>query len=219
VRGWIGVGIQDIESEMAEVITGYDKKGGVIITQIGPGMPADKAGVKAGDVVLEFNGIRIKDSNHLRNVIANGPVDKYSPLKVLRKGKIMTLKIKPTKQPKKLSLKAGGTSGTDEGDINNEELSTNFGIKVQPLSDQMAEKFGYENVSGVLISDVSPDSSAADKGLTAGMLIVEVEQQTVRDMESFSNALKKAKGKERVLFRIMMGESARYVVLKKKDKK
>ncbi|MHC4874335.1 MAG: Do family serine endopeptidase, partial [Planctomycetota bacterium] len=217
-RGWIGVGIQDIESEMEEMFEGYDKKGGVIISQVGPDMPADKAGIKAGDVILEFNGKRTADTKTLRYLVANAPVNKKAKVKILRKGKILNLTITPAKQPERMSLKKGDSSPEEEEEEVS-DLTEKFGIKVQELTESMAEKFGYETLSGVLVSSVMPGSYAADKGLRPGTLIVEIEHTPVKDIASFLKVLKKAEGKGRVLFRIISGDAARYIVLKKEEKK
>ncbi len=215
-RGWIGVGIQDIEPDMADMLENYPGEGGVIITQVGPDQPAEEAGIEAGDVILSFAGKQVEDVNHLRNLVANSKVGEAVPIKILRAGEVRTLQITPARQPRRISLTGAPEEEAPPTD-EDRDLSRSFGLEVQPLAENLTERFGYEpDQQGVLISGVQRGSSAADKGLRPGMVIVEVAQQPVTDMESFRRAMRAVKDEDAVLFRIQMGsESARYVVLKR----
>jgi serine protease Do len=216
-RGWIGVGIEDMDEELADHFEGYTGTGGVIITQVGKGMPAEKAGLKAGDVILEFAGKEIQDTNHLRHVVANTPPGEEVKVKVLRRGEKKTLTIVPMRQPKEPSLSSKPEDTTDE-DSDAEAFAEEFGFEVQALTEELADKFGYDLGRGVLVSDVETATPAARKGLRAGMLIVEVEHMEVSDLDSFVQAMKKAEGKDRILLRVFARDTARYISLERPEK-
>ncbi|MHC4885173.1 MAG: Do family serine endopeptidase [Planctomycetota bacterium] len=221
VRGWIGVGIDDMDQEMAEHFPGYSGKGGVLVTQVGPTMPADKAGIKAGDIITHFGDTVIEDTQHLRHMVANAPVNQESPIRVLRKGKPLTLKITPAKQPRKLSLQQQG-EGLDQPEEmeieTSQEMSREFGFDVEELSPEMAKKYGYRNVTGVIITATDPNGPAAEKGLRPGMVVVEIGQETVKDIGSFMDLMRRHRGQKKILFRILAGTNARYIVLQRKEK-
>ena len=189
--------------------------GGVLVSKVGAGMPAAKAGIEPGDIILSFDGRKVDDSLHLRNIVAETAVGEETAVEVLRDGARRTLRITPAKQPERLSLRPGADGGESDSPEPTGE-SREFGFQVQPLSDDLAEKFGYEEVEGVLVTRVAPNGPAAGK-LRTGSLIVEVEHQPVSDMASFYRAMRKIRDKEKVLFRVLTGEAATFVSIKRED--
>jgi serine protease Do len=215
-RGWIGVGIQDIESDMVDAFEGLEDTNGVLITQVGPGMPADQAGIQPGDILLAWNGVELEDTGHLRNLVANTPPGTEVPVRLLRQGETKTVRITPTRQPKQLSLKAGA-AGVEEGEVDNESLSDDWGFEVQSMTPSLAEEFGYEKAEGVLIQRVDPAGPAARANLRPGMLILEVNQQPVSTLEEFVAVLEAAREKDRLLMRVRAGDAARFLVVKRRE--
>ncbi len=201
-RGWLGVAIQDVDEKLAESFKLESTKG-VIISEVTEDSPADKAGLKDGDVLIALNGNPLDDVASLRNQIALTAPGTKVTLKLLRDGKEKSIIVKIGEMPGKFnrSAKTGGTKLDD------------MGLALQDLSDELATQFGYKKGQGVLISDVEEDSPAGNAGLQAGQLIEEVNRIRVHNLKELKSAMKKSSHPNRVLLRIRAGEYSSYVVL------
>lgn len=202
VRGWLGVIIQDIDDELAKSFD-LKKSEGVLVAEVSPDSPADRGGLRQGDVILRLNGEVVDDVGDLRNRIAlTAPGTKIS-LDILRNGKHRTLKVKIGEQPdSKIVSKA------------NHKLLGKLGLVVQDLTPDLAQQFGYAEGQGVLVAEVEPGSPAASVGMRAGQLIEETNRVPVHNMKEFLDALKLSNNTGRVLFRIRDGEYGRYVAIR-----
>ncbi len=200
-RGWLGVVIQDVDEELAKSFDLKNAKG-VIISEVTKDSPADKAGLKDGDVIIALNGEELDDVAALRNQIALTAPGTKVTLKLLRDGKEKTIIVKIGEMPGKFA--AGGHGGTKLDEL---------GMALQDLTAELADQFGYKKGQGVLISDVEPDSPADHAGLQAGQLIEEINRIRVHNLRELKAALKKSTHPERVLLRIRAGEYSSYVVL------
>ncbi|MBN1256725.1 MAG: Do family serine endopeptidase [Planctomycetes bacterium] len=213
VRGWIGVGIQEVTAELADEYEGYDGQGGVLINQVGAGLPADKAGLKANDIILAYNGITLHGPSHLQQVVADTLPGTEIPITVLRAGEEIQLTITPEVQPKKMTLASDNFEEAEEDA--DEVVSTGFGFEVQPLTDEIAQRFGYEGVAGVVIAEVEPNSPAGEKGLRPGMLIVEVEHHAVPNVAAFKEIIAGIGEKQKLFLLLRIGNSAQFVHLER----
>lgn len=209
-RGWLGIGIQDVNPDLATHFEGYPGSGGVLVTQVGPGMPADKAGIKPGDVVLEFDGVTIKDMNQFRNMVAMKPVGEVFPLIVLRDGKRLSLTAKIGLQAENPTL-GEATGGTGDSAAT---PATNFGFTVQELTQELAEQLGYQDVKGVLVNEVAADSDAQEKGLQPGMVILEVNHQLIDSVATFRTVVAKIK-EDSILLRVKARTGVLFLAVKK----
>jgi len=204
VRGALGVSIRDLEPELAESLGLEDTKG-IVIIEVSEGSAAEKAGMKRYDVVVEFNGEKVETMNEFRNRVAMLKPGTDVKIVVMRDGKRKTLHAELGESSKELkSFKI------------HSELLEQLGLAVINLTDDLAERYGYEDMTGVIVAKVKPGSQAARKGITPGMLIMEADREPVKNTKDFDRALEKAaeRGKGSVLLLITDGRYSYMVVLK-----
>src|SRR5215204_3982643 len=199
-RGYLGVLIQKVTPEIAESL-GMEKSQGALVANVSKDGPADKSGVKVGDVIVEFDGKEIKDSGELPIIVARTPVDKKVKMKVLRDKKEIVL-------------------GVAVGELKDEEVVASapekgeLGLSVQRLTPQMAESLGLEKADGVVVSAVEPGSAADEAGIRRGDVLMEIDRRPIRNLEEYRKsvaAIKKGRG---VLFLVRRGESTLFLALK-----
>ncbi|MCU0981650.1 MAG: PDZ domain-containing protein, partial [Pirellulaceae bacterium] len=160
-RGRLGALIQDLNEDLAKSFN-FDSTKGVLIGDVLDDSPAKKAGLKSGDIVVEFNGKPMDNANQLRMAVAAIGPGTSSELTIVRDGKRQTVKI-TTDELTDETAKAGPSGA--------EESSADFGLTVQTLTPELAERLGYEqNQQGVVITDVNGTSIAARAGLRQGDL-------------------------------------------------
>jgi len=203
-RGWLGVAIQNVDENLAKSFNLKEARG-ILISEVQPDSPADKAGVQQGDVIIKLDGVEVIDVNDLRNKIALIIPGTSAKLEVIRDGKIKTLNVSIGEQPSDFGRVA--QSRTDDG------YMEDFGLSFQNLTPELAEQFGYENEVGVLVGDVAPDSVAANAGLRPGQLIQEVNKVEVKNVEELNEVLEKSSNPKRMLLRVKSGRFSQYVVL------
>lgn len=201
-RGWLGVVIQDIDEELAKSF-GLEKTEGVLIAEVSEGSPAEKAGLKQGDIILRLNGKKVDDLGELRNKIALTAPGTKVKLEVLRENKRRTIQVTIGEQP------AGRAIGMAQ-----HEILGKIGLVVQDLTEELAKQFGYRESQGVLVAEVEPGSPAARVGIRPGHLIEEVNRRRVHNMDEFVRALAQSKKTKSVLFRVRDGEFSRYVAIR-----
>jgi serine protease Do len=200
VRGYLGVLIQKVTPEIAESL-GMDKSIGALVANVSKDGPAEKAGVKVGDVIVEFDGKEVRDSADLPIIVARTPVDKKVRMKVLRDKKEMVLNVAV-------------------GELKDEEVVATapekgeLGLSVQRLTPQMAESLGVEKVEGVVVTAVEPASAADEAGIRRGDIIVEVDRKAVRSVDDYKKAVAGARKGRGVLFLVRRGESTLFLALK-----
>ena len=203
-RGWLGVVIQQISPEIAEEFDLEDQKG-ALVSKVVPDGPAAQAGLEQRDVIREFDGTEIEDFDDLPRVVAATPVDKKVTIVVIRDGKRVELRpvIAALEEPDLTQLaSAKPTQGARA-----------FGLAVQNLTPEIAQQLGLEEARGVVVSGVDPGGPAQEAGIRRGDVIVEVDQQEVKDAASLQDQL--ADADERALLLIRRGENQLYVPLKR----
>jgi serine protease Do len=199
-RGWLGVYIQRVTPDIAESL-GLDKAEGALVADVMAGTPAAEAGIEVGDVITEFDGQKIKDSTELPLIVARTPIGKKSAVKVIRRGKVHSLSV-------------------EIGELKDEEVVAEgapetFGLSVQTLTPEIAENLGIDPATrGVVVAGVEPGSAADDAGLQRGDVILEVNRETVSDLDEYRAALKKAGQEKTVLFLVRRGENTIFLALK-----
>ena len=192
-RGWLGVLIQQITKEIAESL-GLKNTDGALVSSATENGPAFEAGIKSGDVILKFNGIKIKNMNELPKVVAGTPVGNFVKVEIWRNGKIKTLNVKLGE----LEL-AENNNLIDSK--KNKGLTKSFpkiGFEIKQLDDQDIKKYKLKDFTkGIIISDVKNNSKAFKSGLREGMIIVRVGQSEVSDLSVITDAIEKAKKQKR----------------------
>jgi serine protease Do len=202
VRGFLGVGIEDVTPENAEFFD-LEEARGVLITQVTEDSGAEKAGMKRGDVVLKFEGQPVDSANDFRNRVAMYKPGTKVELVFLRDGKQKTLKVTLGERP--AGLARGGPVQIETRD--------RLGITVQTLTDELAQRLGYEGLSGVLVTEVEPGSEAGDKGIQRGSLIREVDRKEIDNVREFNDAIEKAQERGKALLLVRYEDFDRYVVV------
>lgn len=188
-RGWLGVRIQSVSEEIADSL-GLDRARGALVADVTKDSPAEKGGLKPGDVILKFDGRDVENMRGLPRIVARTPVDKDVPVEVLRDGKNETLTIRTARltEAKKTKAKPGDTA--DETDTNKPDSTPVLGLVVTELTDERRKEFGIkDDVEGVLVLEVDAESVAAQKGVKAGDVILEVTQKDVNDPEDILERL------------------------------
>ncbi len=208
-RGYLGVVPQDLTEELAAAFDLEEGKG-VVLSQVTEDSAAAKAGLEAGDIVLEFRGTPIESASQFRNLVASGRPGEKVEMVVLRNGKRETISATLDARPSAEQLQ--GQERQEEP--SEEEEPQRLGLTVRDLTAEMAQRFGYEGQEGVIITRVAPGSEAAEKGLRAGYVIREVNRQPVINVEQYRKAISEAiSGNRRILLLISNGQVSQYVVL------
>jgi len=201
-RGWLGVVIQGITPELASEF-GLADETGALVSRVLPDGPAESAGLKAGDVILEFDGQGIDEWGDLPRVVAGTSVSKKVEVVVVRGGKRKTLKVKVGTLEEPELANAPGESGG----------ARVFGLSAQDLTPEIAQQLGVAESSGVVITDVRPGSPAAKADLRRGDVIVEVDREKVQDLRDLRSKLESAD--ERVLMLITRGDATLFIPMKR----
>lgn len=172
-RGWLGVYIQDVDKNLAQSL-GLEKPQGALLAQLEPDGPADKAGLKAGDVVISFHGQAVVDASDLPHIVGLLSAGKEVDITVIRRGKERTLNVEIGARPGDDSVATGG------GDI--------LGLDVAELDPETLEK--RRLLGGVVVVKVYPNSPASEAGLQAGDALVQLGYQTLNDEGDYEAILK-----------------------------
>lgn len=186
IRGYLGIVPTAINEELRQVLK-LKSKEGVVVSSVEPDSPADKAGLKQYDVILEINGQKVKDDMDLRFKIAEIPPGSKATLKIIRDGKEQTLTATIGELPE------------EETERTPESGPEDIGLTVTTLTPRIARSYGLKTQEGVLVTDVSPFSEAAKKGIQPGDIILEVNRIKVTSAREFQQALRRIKSGEPIL--------------------
>jgi serine protease Do len=202
-RGWLGVLVQKITPELAKEF-GLEGESGALVSKVAPDGPAEKAGIKRSDIIVEFDNKPIKDLSELPRAVAETAVDKTVEVVVVRDGKRKTLRAKVGRlpQPELAELAMQSEKGPAE-----------FGLVVQDLNPELAERLGLDTTDGVLITSVKPGSPADDAQIRRGDVILEVDRSEIQDVDDLRAQLNAAD--DGALFLIRRGESTIFIPIKR----
>ncbi len=200
-RGYLGVTIQDLTEALRKSF-GIEEKQGVLIADVAEDSPAEKAGIKRGDLVIEFNGKKVKEVGQFRNMVSLTSPGTEAEIVVIRNGK-----------EKHITVKLDDLNKSKTAMVSQSDIVDKLGFRVQDITKNLAQRFGYGKIEGVMISEVIPGSPAYLAGLRRGFLILEVERVPVRNSKEFLREVKKAMKSKRILFLVQDGDYTRYVIL------
>jgi serine protease Do len=213
-RGALGVGIEPLTRKDADYY-GYDSTRGALVTQVYPGSPAAKAGVKVGDIITEIDGEAMADNRDLMNFVARHRPGDTIDVKVFRKGETEAFEI--TLADRSAQFARAGTGQPGEAAEAPSAATSDLGLRVEELTPEVARQIGAAGRVGVVVSEVAPGSAAAKEGLARGDVIAMVGEEQVTSVDEFNAALKKADLTRGVSLQVFRGDIARLVVLTPKD--
>jgi len=192
-RGWLGVTIQPVSENQAKAL-GLPEATGALIASVGKDHPADKAGIKQGDVVLEVNGEKVADSNELLRMIASLKPGDKAKLTLWRNGK----KVERTVVLGERGEETMAAMRPEQP----QQATTVLGLQVKPVSDREANALGLEKAQGLLVVQVDPNSPAGEEDIRQGDVIVQANQQDIDSAEELQNVIKRDKQRGAVMLLI-----------------
>ena len=198
-RGWLGVSIQPVTDEIAQSF-GLKKARGALVSDIMAGGPAEKAGIKQGDVITRLAGKEIKDPRQLQLIVADIPAGQKVDVEVYREGKPLTFPVTLASTDSAAALKPNST----------EPQAGWFGLMVEDIPHNMR----IRGLTGVIVTGIEPDGKAAEAGLQKGDIIVSVNQKRVANLNDYGKAMKEAERKGSVALLVKRGENSIYFAIK-----
>ena len=199
-RGWLGVSIGDFRPEFAEALDVKDGKG-ALVADVTQGSPADDAGIKRSDVIIELNGAEIEDANELTRRVAKLIVDSENDFVVLRRGERRLIKVTVGERPKNLTAGTVQTEIPEEDEEKKEEGESVLGVSLSELDEEARKALGLkDSEKGLIVNDVERSSPFA-RVMTAGFALLEVNGQPMESVEDLERVIDTARraGKEQVL--------------------
>jgi serine protease Do len=189
VRGYLGIGLQDLNQDLARSFKIKDSKG-ALINEVKDGSPADQAGLKQGDVIVEYHGTPVDDGVALQRLVTRTAIGTTVNMTIIRDGREREMTVKVGAQPN--DMKIAKTERTNRDDA----LS---GLTIEDLDQDTARKLGLNGKRGVVVTRVEPNSGADKAGLMPGDVISEINRQPVKSVKDFEKVSSDVKRGEHVL--------------------
>jgi len=177
-RGWLGVAIQDLTQELSDYY-GFEEKQGVLVTEVFPDDPADRAGIQAKDIIIEINDQRVKTSRELTRIIADTSVGDTISVKLVRDGKEKAVQVEIAKREEsRLATRPRKRVHEDE-----------LGIRVSKITPEIARRFNMKEDAGIIVIGVEPGSKGAEAGVQPGDIIKEINHADVQTVEDYTEII------------------------------
>ena len=208
-RGMLGVTIQSVDADLASSLN-LPAARGAIVTSVAAGGPAEKAGIKRGDVITAINKQPVVDNNSLRNLVANLGPGANVEVTALRNGRDQNYQVALAELPDRQRPESEEETSSSRGSVGNER----FGLTVQPLTAETASRYGLDaDDQGLLVTKVDMAGSAANAGIRQGDLIQEVNRQPVKTVIEFTTAIQQS-GAKPALVLVKRRNNVIYLTLK-----
>lgn len=201
-RGWLGVVIQKITPEIAKSF-GLQESEGALVSDITEDGPAEKAGIKRGDVIVSFNGKAIKEMDTLPKLVGATEIGKKAKVGIIRDGKSLEVEV-VIGELKDERLQASKKP----------EVEKDFGLVVQNITPEIAKHLNLKDKRGVIVTDVQPGSPAQEGDIRSGDIIKEISRKPIKNLEDFKEAMKKVNIKEGAVLLIQRENVTFYTVLR-----
>ncbi len=201
-RGWLGVSVQDITEDIAANM-GIKEKEGALVADVVKGDPAEKAGLRTGDIIVEIDGKKVHDTHELLRIVAGVPVGKTVVLKAVRDGRLQNFNITVAERKDQELASAQEKSGDY------------FGMTLQDITPSIAESLGLSDRSGVIVTSVQEGSPADEAGIKPRDVIIQVNKVNIKSMKDFQREMGKKGAKDGALLLVKSGGAAHYVVIRK----
>jgi serine protease Do len=199
MRGWLGVSIQPLTPELAKSFGAKDNKG-VLVSDVVPDSPAAKAGLKPGDILLEFEGKKMEGPSDLQRVVGFTAPGQDAKVKVWR-----------DQAERSLEVKIGEAPDEREASRSSGRAKSTLGMEVRPITPEIARQLNLKSSDGVVVSRVDEESPAAESGVQRGDVIRELNRQRVRSMADFERLTKDVKEGDRLTVLLQRGPMSLYV--------
>ena len=201
-RGWLGVYIQRLTPDMAESLSVPEKKGALVadVTKEGP---AEKAGIRSGDVIVAYNGKPVADEHELPQIVATTKPGTKVDVRVVREGKEMTIPVTIAEMEAEPARRAGAP-----------DLTKGLGLTAQDITPELARHLDIENRKGVVVTSVEDGGPADDAGFREGDIIRQINRQPVANINEFQKMMAKIKGEKTVLFLVERGDARIFLAVK-----
>jgi serine protease Do len=203
-RGWLGVSIQRMTPDLAASL-GLDKAKGALVSSVVHDGPADRAGIKAADVIVGYDGKEINNANDLPFLVAGTPVGKTVSLHVFRDKTEKTLAVTVEKMNEEQEAVA---STTEKGGL---------GLTVEQINPEIAENLGLNLTHGVVITAVAPDSVGDEAGLEPGDIIREIDHKPIRNLSDYKKIIASAAQDKSVLFLVQRADNTIFLALRREE--
>jgi serine protease Do len=203
VRPWLGIGLQNLTEELAQSFN-LKQKEGALIGQVYDGSPAEKAGLKVGDVVVDIDGVPIKGSQDVVREVLRKQVGQKIRVMIVREGKRVEIPVVAEQMPAEPS----------EGKTGQAEKKDWFGLRVKSITPDMAKQLGLSKPEGVILDSVDPGSAAQEAGLRKGDVILEINRQKIQNESDYQAAMEKTKLDQGVLLLVNRRGSTFFATLK-----
>lgn len=200
IRGYAGMVVQPLSQELAQSF-GLPNRQGALVAEVVGGSPAEKAGLRSGDVIVSWDGQAVREPGDLRNRVSLTPPGKRVALTVVRDGKRDELSMAVERLEDQQQIAAAGAA-LDQ-----------LGFAVQTLTSDLARQFGLRSAEGVVVTEVDPGSVAAAAGIRPGTVILQVNRRAVRTIEEFQELVDAAGAQRQILLLLSDQGRSRYVVL------
>jgi serine protease Do len=202
-RGWLGVSIQGITPDLAASL-GLDQAKGALVSSVVQNSPADQAGIKAGDVIVGYEGKEINNANDLPFLVAGTPVGKTVSLQVFRGNKQTPLAVAIGKMK-------------EEEVIASPSKKDDLGLTVEQITPDIAEELGLENSRGVVITAVAPDGPGDEAGFQPGDIIREINRRPVQNLSDYRKIMAMAAQNKSILFLVQREDNTMFLALRKEE--
>jgi serine protease Do len=207
-RGWLGVTIQELTPELSQKF-GLKRTKGALVGDVAQGSPAEKAGIKRGDIIVDFDGKKVRNVSNLRNMVAQTKVDKEVPISILRGGKEYSFRVITAELPKEI---AEAVPSTFPEELTFEGLT---GLTVIDLSTEIARQLGlHKEEKGVVAVRVEQRSAAEEAGIRKGDVIQEIDRKKVNGLEEYNKIVSGIRPGDTVLLFINRGGKKFYVTVR-----
>jgi serine protease Do len=201
-RGWLGVVVKQVPSPVAGS-PDFGETQGALVSEVLSDSPAERAGIRPGDVILQFKGRPVREVRDLPRMVAETPVGSEAEVGIQRDGRPLTVRI-------------------HLGELRDERLArlrpqeTPLGLVVQDLTPELAKDLGVPPGQGIAVARVSPGSPAGEAGIRPGDVILEVNRRAVKTRDEFETVLRRQSGESNLLFLVRRREGTRFIVMRAK---
>jgi serine protease Do len=202
-RGWMGISVQDVTDDIAKNLK-LSQRSGALISEVFKGDPADQAGLRPGDVILEINEKSIKDTHQLLILIASFHIGDKVRVKVLRDGQEKTFHVTVAERRDRPEI----ARETGDG-------RTSFGMTVQDLTPQIARQLGIPQTKGVVVTDIEEGSPADEVGIQSRDIILQINKVNVGSLKDYQREIAKPAAKNSILLLIKRGKTTYYVAIRR----